>query len=388
MAGTATADTKQRTGSRLQPAAVTHRATVVPKIVSITVGGPRPLPSAGVAVRVAVTVSDGVSCTFLRQDSAFSSLYPLKTVSCVSGQASAVVPAISNAYESPIHLTYAVRVTGIGGITVQRLVTVPQAAAPQPQPVTAVTAPPPPAPPAWHVSMNWSGYEVPSTAELITSASGQFTVPTLNCQSTPDSGVGIWVGIGGDPDNQGSSDGALLQTGVTAQCIGGYQFNHGWFELVPSEPNYSEQFYGFPVTAGDSIQAHVYQDTNGNWDTRVDDLSTGLSGWMVTGQGWGVGLDSSNSFYYQGRTTYLTYGGGYTAEWIAEAFTQSDGSQVTLADYGTITFDNLRLGGLASWYLAPNDEVAMEPQDATTIVSTPSPPGGDGDSFSVSYSGP
>jgi hypothetical protein len=159
--------------------------------------------------------------------------------------------------------------------------------------------------------------------------------------------------------------------------------------LPPSgsrDPNYARPFYGFPVSAGDSIQASVYHDTNGNWDTRVDDLTTGLSGWMVTGGGWGVAPDSTNYFYYQGRTTYLTYGGGYTVEWIAEAFGQSEGSQVTLADYGTITFTNLRTS-LSSWYLAPSDEIAMEPQDATSVISTPSSPGSDNDSFSVSYTG-
>ena len=88
------------------------------------------------------------------------------------------------------------------------------------------------------------------------------------------------------------------------------------------------------------------------WATRVDDLTTGLSGSMVAGQGWGVGGDNGNSFQYQGRTIGLTYGGGYTAEWIAEAYGTADGTQETLADYGSITFTNLRTN-LSSWYLTP-----------------------------------
>jgi hypothetical protein len=116
----------------------------------------------------------------------------------------------------------------------------------------------------------------------------------------------------------GGTSGALLQTGITTNCVNGAQQDHGWWELAP---NYYEiPFAGFAVSPGDTIQANVFQGSTGAWETRVDDLSTGLSGVMITGGGWGVLVDSGNgTFQLQGRTTFLSYAGGYTAEWIVEA---------------------------------------------------------------------
>ena len=231
------------------------------------------------------------------------------------------------------------------------------------------------------ISPNWSGYVVPSSSALLTDVSGQWTVPTLNCAVTPNASGSIWVGIGGVERPTGGSSGTLLQTGVNIECVNGSPQYAGWFEEYPSIPNFSKDFAGFPVSAGDSIEASVFQTSTGSWTTRLDDLTTGSSGWMVTGEDWGVGSDSGSTFSDQGSTAGLSYSGGYTAEWIVEAPTVQ-GSVASLVDYGSVSFGNLRTS-LPSWSLTADESMAMGQNG--TVVSTPSLPVNGG--FSVSYTG-
>ncbi len=133
-------------------------------------------------------------------------------------------------------------------------------------------------------SPNWSGYVVPSSGELVTDVSGDWTVPTLNCSDTPNADSSTWVGIG----NPGSS-GALLQTGIADNCANGIQQDTAWWEIVPATPNHEEEFTDFPVAPGEQMQAFVFELSDGAWETLVFDLDTGLSALMVTGDAWGVG---------------------------------------------------------------------------------------------------
>lgn len=235
--------------------------------------------------------------------------------------------------------------------------------------------------PSTSQSQNWSGYVVPSST-LVTDASGEWTVPTLNCSTTPNAGAATWVGIGGYGWPTGGSSGALLQTGVTTDCVSGVQENVGWWELVPTSPNQNWDFTGFPVSPGDTIQASVFQSTSGTWETRVDDLSTGLSAIMVTGSGWGVYTDGSGgSFTDQGSAVGISYSGGYTAEWVEEDY-KSAGALTPFADYGTVVFSDLGTS-LGSWSLTPSE--ALEIVQDGQVLSTPSAPSGG--NFSVSYTG-
>lgn len=103
---------------------------------------------------------------------------------------------------------------------------------------------------------------------------------------------------------------------------------------------------------------------------------------MVTGEGWGVCTDGScGTFSNQGTTTGLTYGGGYTAEWIVEDPSQN-GTLAPFADYGSVTFTSLQTS-LSAWYLTMSE--GWEIVQNGVVLSTPSPPSGDG--FSVSYTG-
>ena len=234
-------------------------------------------------------------------------------------------------------------------------------------------------------SPNWSGYALPSNS-LFTDVGGKWTVPTLNCADTPKAGESTWVGIGGYSWPTGGSSGALLQTGTSERCVNGSQEDQGWFEEYPSTPNAERDFTSFPVSPGDAMSASVFRGSSGAWETKVDDLTTGLSGIMVTGEGWGIASDASSSqaFTQQGSTLGLTYAGGYTAEWIVEDYTDATtGSTVPLANYGTVTFSDLQTS-LASWSLTTGEGQAIAQNGV--ILSTPSAPSMAG--FSISYTGP
>ncbi len=228
-------------------------------------------------------------------------------------------------------------------------------------------------------SKNWSGYAVQGGSTLITSVSGQWTVATLNCVDTPNATETPWVGIGG----WGTGTGDLLQTGIYDECVNGIQQEVGWWFEVSSAGQVIDDstFTNFPVSPGNTIAAYVYQSA-GQWVTRVDDLTTGLSGWMVTGESWGVGADSSGTFTPQGSTATLSYVGGYSGEWIVED--PGGTPPVAFANYGTVTFTNLGLAGLSPWYLTASEGEEMVQNGV--VLSTPSAPGSD--SFSVSYTGP
>jgi hypothetical protein len=455
-----------------------------PVIVSLTARSlaGTPLPARGARVVLTARVYGATSCTFLAQHSAFSSLYPFKTVRCASGVARVVVTASANSYTASTHLTYQVRAT-TGSFRTQRSVRVLQAAAPptpfpppsppppplpvaptaqlsitpsfvtssggtavltfasanatscallstpaiwsgaDPVPVecngtysvilgtTAVqrqwaftfvanapdgvsasavatliqaapTAPAAPPPLATRLSLNWSGYVVPSSSALLTEVGGQWTVPRLNCAATPGGGVSTWAGIGGFTWPTGGSSGVLLQTGVQTDCVNGAQRNTAWWEAYPSNPNHLAQFNSLPVGTGDSIKASVFRGSSGAWETRVDDLTTGLSGVMVTGEGWGVTADGGNgTFVKQGSTVGLSYDGGYTAEWVVEDYTLS-GSEVPFANYGSVTFTDLTTS-LSPWYLTADEALALSQNGG--ILSMPTLPTSGG--FTVDYTG-
>jgi len=232
--------------------------------------------------------------------------------------------------------------------------------------------------PPFSISPNWGGYVVPSTTP-VTDVSGQFTIPTLDCNQTADAGVSTWVGIGGG----GASAGDLLQTGVRSDCIGGVQHDDvGWWEEAPELPEVD--FTDMSVSAGNVMRATVVQNSDRSWTTRIDDLTTGISGVMTTGQAYGTILDANPTSWLdeEGLTTSVSYGGGYTAEWIVEDY-ELNGTLVPLADFGTATFTNLTTS-VPSWALT-DDEQSGIGDNGGLLHAAPSEPSGNG--FSITWTG-
>jgi hypothetical protein len=139
------------------------------------------------------------------------------------------------------------------------------------------------------------------------------------------------------------------------------------------------------VSPGDSILASVTKNADGSWTTRLDDLTTGVSGLMTTGASYGTALDSNPSVlvHVEGSTAGVTYAGGYTAEWIVEDFGRSDGSLVPLADFGTIAFTGLTTS-LASWGLTEDEQVGIG-DGFGNLYAAPSGPDSSRYGFSVTY---
>lgn len=235
--------------------------------------------------------------------------------------------------------------------------------------------------PPFPVSANWSGYVVPS-ASLVTQVSGQFTVPKLDCSGGVHAGVSTWVGIGG----AGTAAGPLLQTGVRSVCISGTQFaNAGWWAEFPRYPEVD--FGSTFVSAGDSMRASVSRNTDGSWTTRLDDLTTGISGVMTTGKSYGTVRDSDPSVWLQedGSAVGAVYSGGYTAEWIVEDFEQADMPLVALADFGSIAFGGLTTS-LPSWELTADERIGIGDADGN-LWAAPTGPDPSGRGFAVRYTG-
>jgi Peptidase A4 family len=218
----------------------------------------------------------------------------------------------------------------------------------------------------------WAGYVVPRSTQ-VTSVSGSWTVPHLDCAVESGGSFDSWDGIGGVGYTQ------LLQTGVAAYCEGGVQTTYAWWELIQPIDTVVP-FDDFPVSPGDTVTASVYQ-ADGAWVTRLDDLTTGMSGWMITDQGYGVGTDTSGGSFVSQGSEDLSFAGGYTAEWIVED-SGYDGLQAVLANFGTITFSDLETS-FSPFTLTPGEGEEVVQNGATLM--TPSPPTSTG--FSVSYTG-
>ena len=230
-------------------------------------------------------------------------------------------------------------------------------------------------------SSNWSGYVFRAPA-IITYASGRWTVPTMNCAGTPNGDSATWVGIGG----AGGSSGALLQTGTSDNCVNGAQEDSGWWEIVPANPNSEETYLNFTVNPGDQIVAEVYQNSGGQWETVLQDLTSGLQGVMQTGGSWYVSTIATNTLIggVQGDASGYQYVGGYSAEWITEDPSGStSGAFYPFANYGSVTFTNLETN-VSPWSL-PNSDAFEMVQNGVTL-SVPGTVSGSG--FTVSYTGP
>ncbi len=229
---------------------------------------------------------------------------------------------------------------------------------------------------AFAVSKNWAGYVI-QPGQDVDAANGEWTVPTLDCQQTPNALDSAWAGIGGD----GSGSGDLLQTGVADKCSNGTQQDQAWWELYPVNDQIN---FGLLVSPGDEMEASVYLDNSGQWVTRIDDLTTGWSGWMFAGGTYGIERDGSGFFTAEGSSSYISYAGGSTVEWVVEGpgLTETGPAFFPLADFGTVQFSDLR-AGLPSWSLNPDEGVEIVYDNQ--VVAEPGPP--DGDGFSVFYTG-
>jgi hypothetical protein len=162
-------------------------------------------------------------------------------------------------------------------------------------------------------SSNWAG------AVLIgngyTRVSGQIVVPNAQLPQGGDAGqqyaASAWVGIDGD-----TCGSAILQTGIDSLIQNGQQTFDAWYEWFP---DYSYNFDGFDIGAGDTIEMTVeaYSSASG----------------VATLTNYRTGQTVSHSFDGQGGNALCQT----NAEWIVEDFSVG-GGLVPFADFGSVTF--------------------------------------------------
>src|SRR5580704_310524 len=178
------------------------------------------------------------------------------------------------------------------------------------------------------VSSNWAGYVAGSSdgSTQFSNVSGSWVQPTSTC-SSGQGDAAFWVGIGGD-DGQSSSDGSsslgdgsstsLEQIGTEGNCTGNGTQYYAWYELVPSAPVQ----LNLTIHPGDHISASVGVSGSSTSFSLKDE---------TTGQSFSKTVQSPNP-----DTS--------SAEWIAEAPSQCDGSgnctPLPLSDFGTVDFSN------------------------------------------------
>jgi hypothetical protein len=160
-------------------------------------------------------------------------------------------------------------------------------------------------------------------------------VPSI-VPSQPAQYAAQWVGI----DGVLSSD--LIQTGTGETTSGGTTSYNAWIELLPA----SEVEIDAPVAPGDVMAATVTESSPGSWTIYIQDQT---QGWHYT-----------NTFSYSVAAQ--------TAEWIEEAPTV-DGSQSTLADFGSTAFSSLDFSGADTSAVGVTDVDLIDASN--TIIAYP-----------------
>jgi hypothetical protein len=200
-----------------------------------------------------------------------------------------------------------------------------------------------------NLSSNWSGEIDSGSGATFTEVAANWVVPAVQ-SSAIDTASGTWIGI------DGAFASSLIQTGTEQNSGPGGKQYYAWYQLLPS----TRVVIGLPVLPGDTMYAAV-SESAGTWTITLKDLT----------RPWSITL---------GPFPYSTP--GLSAEWIEEA-----PSGTPLADYGSVTFTNLGIGGtgLSSAFANP---IYMDDQSGA-IISYPAdlnttPPA----SFSAFYGSP
>jgi len=110
---------------------------------------------------------------------------------------------------------------------------------------------------------NWGGYIAQGTSGEFMTATADWTIATVTCNSKADL-YAPWVGI------DGAGDSTVEQTGVQTSCRSGSPVESAWYEMFPKPPVY----FANPVSAGDVIVASVTY-ANGKYTLKISDKTQG-----------------------------------------------------------------------------------------------------------------
>jgi Peptidase A4 family len=197
-------------------------------------------------------------------------------------------------------------------------------------------------------STNWSGYAADSGS--YTSVSASWVEPAGTCTSTT-SYASFWVGL------DGYSDGSVEQDGTDTDCVNGQPQYYGWYETYPN-PAYD---FGQTVKPGDTITASVVYQGSNQFQLNLADAT---QNWSVT------------------TTQTVTGAARSSAEVIIEAPSNSGGTVLPLADFGTVHMSDSLVDGSAIGSLSPV-QIYMANTSGQTLDTVSSLSGGE--NFSASW---
>ncbi|MBV8220963.1 MAG: hypothetical protein JO325_21070 [Solirubrobacterales bacterium] len=238
------------------------------------------------------------------------------------------------------------------------------------------------------VSQNWAGYVVGASdsSTQFSNVSGSWVQPTSQCSGGQDYSA-FWVGIGGSGSGSGSSQFSSLgdsgstsleQIGTQGDCTGNGTEYYAWYEMVPAAP------------VQISMTVHPGDHMSGSVNVNGSNVTVSITD-HTTGQSFSKTLQENNP-----DTS--------SAEWIAEAPSQCDGSgnctPLPLSDFGTVDFSNAT--ATANGHTGPISDSDWSAQavalgsngsydvgygsSQNSAGATPSSLSSDGSSFSVAWS--
>lgn len=244
-----------------------------------------------------------------------------------------------------------------GKLSASGTTVVTQAGRPAPTTTTTTTLPYGPFPGT--ESLNWAGFVLTGDTGSFQGASGEWTVPTLDCSAVPNGIVGDWVGV----DGTSTTNPDLFQAGTISGCESGLQINAAWW--TDQDENY-EPMILFEPDPGDVISTEIAQSSSGNWSYTVDD---------VTADDSQTGTEA-----YSGPETSI--------EWIVEDPSNTSGALDPLGDFGSTTFSSLGVTlANGSWTVPPYSDATDIVNEKGTVLAVPSPMEGttSAASFTVDY---
>jgi hypothetical protein len=214
-------------------------------------------------------------------------------------------------------------------------------------------------------SSNWSGYAV--TGSSFTQAKASWTVPSVNCSTTPNTYASFWVGI------DGWTSSTVEQTGTDSDCNGTSPSYYSWYEFYPKG---SVLITSVPVSPGNHMFAEVSY-SGSEFTITITNETTGKS------------YSKSSRVSSAKRTS---------AEWIAEAPCCTNGGGILpLSDFGTVDFgadytgvsdtndaiDSSVNGAISAFGSTVNESIMVSSSGADEAV--PSSLSSDGTSFTVAW---
>jgi len=119
-------------------------------------------------------------------------------------------------------------------------------------------------------STNWSGYA--DTSTTFSTATGNWTEPSVTCSSSQEQLAAFWVGI------DGFTSGAVEQDGTLAECFRRSAFYFSWWEMYPTN---SIHVVGSSVQPGDSISASVVR-SGSSYTLKVTDSTHSANSFTTT----------------------------------------------------------------------------------------------------------